>query len=145
MAKLNLTYEEKKHLDNWNIDVKPYLTFEEMEHIVNMAMMQKTSFERDQIVISSVIVVCTDLYREDDDTNYTYEEILYSGLWKDIMQSCPILNGNIETIYAKIAEARSIEQSIINFLGELSDGINGMNISKDDVKNIVKTITGSDE
>lgn len=144
MSKLDLTYKEKIHLDKWDIDVVPQLTLQEMKLIVDIAKNQKDSFERDEAILASVIAACTDIYNNEDD-DYTYEEIIYSGLWNDIIEACPILASNIKNIYNKIDEERSIENSIIKLVNKITEAIDNVNISSDDINNFIKSLEGKVE
>ena len=82
---LDLTYDKIVHIDKWDIDVVPYLTIETIESIVNDLITCNNGLERDMRLIADVLVACTDLYNGDEEVHYTYEDILYSGLWYDIL------------------------------------------------------------
>ena len=101
---LELTYEKKVHLDKWDIDVVPYLTIEEMEHIINDLINSNNGLERDMKLVADILVACTTLYNTEEEVHYTYEDILYSGFWYDLLDACPILRTNIDTIYREVRE-----------------------------------------
>ena len=78
---LNLTYDKIVHIDKWDIDVVPYLTLEAIENIINDLITCSNGLERDMRLIADVLVACTDIYNDEEEVHYTYEDILYSGLW----------------------------------------------------------------
>lgn len=115
MSKLDLTYKEKIHLDKWNIDVKPYLTMSEMGLIYDAVKDIPNPLERKNVYIADVLVVCTDLY-EDESANYEYEQILYSGLWNDIMTNCPMISQMLGEIEDAVKEYRSVENTLLSLV-----------------------------
>lgn len=142
---LDLTYDKKVHLDKWDIDVVPYLTLDEITEIINDLLNCNNGLERDLKLIADVLVVCTDLYSSGEDVHYTYEEVLYSGLWYDILDACPILRTNIETIYREINETLSLNKSLMYLIDSAthiieSIDVNKIDLSKLDVKGINKII-----
>lgn len=140
MAKLDLTYEEKIHLDKWDIDVVPQLTLSEMKSIVEIAKNQKSSFEVDESILGCVIAACTDIYKEGEDPHYTYEQILYSGLWNDIIEACPRLASNIKTIYDKVDEERSLRKAIIGLIDNATDIIKTLDLSSDTINQFLNSL-----
>jgi hypothetical protein len=142
---LDLTYDKKVHLDKWNIDVVPYLTLDEMTAIINDILNCNNGLERDLKLIADVLVACTDLYNTNEDVHYTYEEILYSGLWYDILDACPTLKSNINTIYREVGETLSLNKSLMYLIDSAthiieSIDVNKIDLSKLDVKGINKII-----
>lgn len=129
---LELKYDNKIHLDKWDIDVVPYLTVENMEAIINDLINCSNGMERKMRLIADVIVACTDLY-DDDDANYTYEQVLYSGLWDDMLEACPYLCDNIKTIENEVKEWLSAERAIMTFFDTITSKVNNLDI---DLKNI---------
>ena len=113
---LDLTYDKKVHLDKWNIDIVPYLTLDTMENIINDLITCNNGLERDMRLIADILVACTDLYSGEEEVHYTYEDILYSGLWYDLLDACPILRSNIETIYREVNEFLGLNRSIMHFV-----------------------------
>lgn len=140
MAKLNLTYEEKITLDKWNVEVRPYLTLEDMQHIINQLITCNNGIERDMVLIADVIAVCTNMYNEEENPHYTYEEILYSGFWSDLIEACPILAGNIQTIYREVSEFNSINKKVIGLVDELTDKIKDFDTKDVNLKSIGEVI-----
>ena len=129
---LDLTYDKKVHLDKWNIDVVPYLTLDTMENIINDLITCNNGLERDMRLIADILVACTDLYSGEEEVHYTYEDILYSGLWYDLLDACPILRSNIETIYREVNEFLGLNRSIMHFVDSLTHIVESVDVSKFD-------------
>ena len=140
---LDLTYEKTIHIDKWDIDVVPYLTIETIESIVNDLITCNNGLERDMRLIADVLVACTDLYNGDEEVHYTYEDILYSGLWYDILDACPILRSNIDTIYREVGEFLGLNKSLIRFVDSLTQFVENADISKLDLSKVdIEQING---
>ena len=133
---LELKYDQKVHLDKWNIDVTPYITIENMESIINDLLNCDYGLERDMRLMADVLVACTDLYNGEEDAHYTYEEVLYSGLWDDILDACPYLKKNIEKIKEEVKDLLSVERSVVNFIDSLTVKIQELDISQLDTDKI---------
>ena len=133
---LELKYDQKVHLDKWNIDVTPYITIENMESIINDLLNCDYGLERDMRLMADVLVACTDLYNGEEDAHYTYEEVLYSGLWDDILDACPYLKRNIEKIKEEVRDLLSVERSVVNFIDSLTVRIQELDISQLDTDKI---------
>lgn len=133
---LELKYNQKVHLDKWNIDVTPYITIENMESIINDLLNCDYGLERDMRLMADVLVACTDLYNGEEDAHYTYEEVLYSGLWDDILDACPYLKRNIEKIKEEVKDLLSVERSVVNFIDSLTVKIQELDISQLDTDKI---------
>ena len=146
---LNLTYDKTVHIDKWDIDVVPYLTLEAIENIINDLITCSNGLERDMRLIADVLVACTDIYNDEEEVHYTYEDILYSGLWYDILEACPILRSNIETIYREVGEFLGLNKSLIRLIDSLTNVVENVDISKldlskinaDQINNLVKKIS----
>ena len=140
---LDLTYDKTVHIDKWDIDVVPYLTIETIESIVNDLITCNNGLERDMRLIADVLVACTDLYNGDEEVHYTYEDILYSGLWYDILDACPILRSNIDTIYREVGEFLGLNKSLIRFVDSLTQFVENADISKLDLSKVdIEQING---
>ena len=140
---LNLTYDKTVHIDKWDIDVVPYLTIETIESIVNDLITCNNGLERDMRLIADVLVACTDLYDGKEEVHYTYEDILYSGLWYDILDACPILKSNINTIYREVGEFLGLNKSLIRFVDSLTEVVKNTDISKFDLSKVdIEQING---
>lgn len=133
---LNLTYNKKVHIDKWDIDVIPYLSVEEMGYIINDLLTCENGLERDMKLIADILVACTDLYNQDEDITYTYEDILYSGFWYDLLDACPILRTNIETVYREVKEFNSINKSVMNLIDKATEKLNEIDMTKFDLSQI---------
>ena len=146
---LNLTYDKTVHIDKWDIDVVPYLTLEAIENIINDLITCSNGLERDMRLIADILVACTDIYNDEEEVHYTYEDILYSGLWYDILEACPILRSNIETIYREVGEFLGLNKSLIRLIDSLTNVVENVDISKldlskinaDQINNLVKKIS----
>lgn len=140
---LDLTYDKIVHIDKWDIDVVPYLTIETIESIVNDLITCNNGLERDMRLIADVLVACTDLYNGDEEVHYTYEDILYSGLWYDILDACPILKSNINTIYREVGEFLGLNKSLIRFVDSLTEVVENIDVSKLDFSKVdIEQING---
>jgi len=146
---LNLTYEKKVHLKDWDIDVIPYLTIDTIADIINDLINCDNGLERDLKLIADVLVACTDIYNGDEDVHYTYEDILYSGFWYDLLDACPILRTNIDTIYREVADVLGLNRSLIRFIDSLTNAVESVDVSKLDfssldveqINTLVKTVS----
>ena len=140
---LNLTYDKTVHIDKWDIDVVPYLTLETIESIINDLITCNNGLERDMRLIADILVACTDLYNSEEEVHYTYEDILYSGLWYDILDACPILRSNIDTIYREVREFLGLNKSLIRFVDSLTQFVENADISKLDLSKVdIEQING---
>ena len=145
---LDLTYDKKIHLDKWDIDVVPYLTVEQIGYVVNDLLTCENGLERDMKLIADVLVACTDLYQEAEDVTYTYEDVLYSGFWYDLLNACPILQTNINTIYREVREFNSLNKSLVNLIDAATQKIEAIDasvldfskINLDDINHLVDNI-----
>ena len=146
---LNLTYEKKVHLKDWDIDVVPYLTIDTIVDIVNDLINCDNGLERDLKLIADVLVACTDIYNGDEDVHYTYEDILYSGFWYDLLDACPILRTNIDTIYREVEDVLGLNRSLIRFIDSLTNAVESVDVSKFDfsglnveqINTLIKTVS----
>ena len=140
---LDLTYDKTVHIDKWDIDVVPYLTLETIESIINDLITCNNGLERDMKLIADILVACTDLYNGKEEVHYTYEDILYSGLWYDILDACPILKSNINTIYREVGEFLGLNKSLIRFVDSLTQFVENADISKLDLSKVdIEQING---
>lgn len=133
---LDLTYEKTIHIDKWDIDVVPYLTVEEMGYIVNDLLTCENGLERDMKLIADVLVACTDLYNQNKDVTYTYEDVLYSGFWADLLYACPILKDNIQVIYREVKEFNSINKAVMGLIDKATEKLNEINIADFDLSKL---------
>ena len=133
---LDLTYEKTIHIDKWDIDVVPYLSVEEMGYIINDLLTCENGLERDMKLIADVLVACTDLYNQSEDVTYTYEDILYSGFWTDLLHACPILRDNIQVIYREVKEFNSINKAVMGLIDKATEKLNEINTSNFDLSKL---------
>lgn len=133
---LDLTYDKKIHLDKWDIDVVPYLTVEQIGYVVNDLLTCENGLERDMKLIADVLVACTDLYQEAEDVIYTYEDVLYSGFWYDLLNACPILQTNINTIYREVREFNSINKAVMGLIDKATEKLNDIDVTKLDFSKV---------
>ena len=133
---LDLTYDKKVHLDKWNIDVIPYLTLDTIENIINDLITCNNGLERDMRLIADILVACTDLYNGEEEVHYTYEDILYSGLWYDILDACPMLRSNIQTIYREVNDFLGLNRSLIHFVDSLTNVVESVDVTKLDFSKV---------
>ena len=133
---LNLTYDKKVHLDKWDIDVIPYLTLDTIENIINDLITCNNGLERDMRLIADILVACTDLYNGEEEVHYTYEDILYSGLWYDILDACPMLRSNIQTIYREVNDFLGLNRSLIHFVDSLTNVVESVDVTKLDFSKV---------
>ena len=133
---LDLTYEKTIHIDKWGIDVVPYLSVEEMGYIINDLLTCENGLERDMKLIADVLVACTDLYNQNEDVTYTYEDVLYSGFWYDLLDACPILRTNIETIYREVREFNSINKAVMGLIDKATEKLNDIDVTKLDFSKV---------
>jgi hypothetical protein len=133
---LDLTYEKVVHLDKWDIDVVPYLNISTIADIVNDLVNCDNGLERDLKLIADVLVACTDIYNGEKEVHYTYEDILYSGFWDDLLDACPILRTNIETIYREVGDYLGLNKSLIHLIDSLTHVVESVDVSKFDFSQI---------
>lgn len=117
-------------LPEWDLEVIPYLMVNEIDLIIENMLNTNSVLEQQQSLVASVLVCVTDLF--DGDTNYTYEDVVYSGLWDDILNNCPYLKDNIDTIWVEVERQQNLECK----LGGMVDSITDMIIKLADDKTI---------
>lgn len=134
---LELKYDNKIHLDKWDIDVIPYLSMKNMESIINHLISCENGLQREMALIADILVACTDIY-SDKKADYTYEEILYSGLWDDIMEACPYLRANVDKIKSEVDDVLSVKWSLIRLIDSLTEKIQSIDYEKLNIDEIVE-------
>lgn len=73
---------EKKKLEGFDIEIKTFIPIEEQSAICSLAMESDNFFERRMKVV--VGVFCAVVDEEESNKNYTYNDIVSSGLWDAI-------------------------------------------------------------
>lgn len=134
---LELKYDNKIHLDKWDIDVIPYLSMKNMESIINHLISCENGLQREMALIADILVACTDIY-SDKKADYTYEEILYSGLWDDIMEACPYLRANVDKIKSEVDDVLSVKWSLIRLIDSLTEKVQSIDYEKLNIDEIVE-------
>lgn len=134
---LELKYNNKVHLDKWDIDVIPYLSMKNMESIINHLISCENGLQREMALIADILVACTDIY-SDKKADYTYEEILYSGLWDDIMEACPYLRANVDKIKSEVDDVLSVKWSLIKLIDSLTEKVQSIDYEKFNIDEIVE-------
>lgn len=134
---LELKYDNKIHLDKWDIDVIPYLSMKNMESIINHLISCENGLQREMALIADILVACTDIY-SDKKVDYTYEEILYSGLWDDIMEACPYLRANVDKIKSEVDDVLSVKWSLIKLIDSLTKKVQSIDYEKLNIDEIVE-------
>lgn len=134
---LELKYDNKIHLDKWDIDVIPYLSMKNMESIINHLISCENGLQREMALIADILVACTDIY-SDKKADYTYEEILYSGLWDDIMEACPYLRANVDKIKSEVDDVLSVKWSLIKLIDSLTEKVQSIDYEKLNIDEIVE-------
>lgn len=134
---LELKYNNKVHLDKWDIDVIPYLSMKNMESIINHLISCENGLQREMALIADILVACTDIY-SDKKADYTYEEILYSGLWDDIMEACPYLRANVDKIKSEVDDVLSVKWSLIKLIDSLTEKVQSIDYEKLNIDEIVE-------
>lgn len=118
---VELKYGEEVYLEAYDVTItQNYLTLEQIETLVNTCLECETQLQRDEIIISSICAVCTDMYDYDGDATYTFEQVLYSGLWAEILEGAPWLKVAVEIIDREVAEYKSLNNSVVRFLDSIT-------------------------
>lgn len=112
----NLEYGREIYLEEYDVTItQDYLNMEQIEALVNTCLSCDNQMQRDQIIISSICAVCTDLY-DNEDASYTFEEVLYSGLWGAIIDEAPWIKVAVDIVDRDVAEFNSINKRAINLI-----------------------------
>lgn len=120
---VNLEYGNEVYLEDFDVTItQDFLTLEQIEALVNTCLSCENQLQRDQIIISSICAVCTDMYN-DEEATYTFEEVLYSGLWTTILENAPWLKVAIDIIDREVAEHNSINKRVMNLVDVLTEKV----------------------
>lgn len=111
---------DKIELKEWGVSITPYLTVREAEAIVETMLLAETELEREQILVSSVLFCISDLFDEDNQAEFSFEDIVYSGFWQSVLNTSPHLVNMINLIKNTVKEKRSLEHTLINTVKALS-------------------------
>lgn len=123
-------------LEEFGIEVTPYLTLEEQQMIVKTMLTTVNHLEQQQLLVAGVIFTCTNLLdsvkeeveqekegkkvERKDDKSPTYEDLIYSGLWGEILNQCPYINDAIFEIEQTVIELQSASVAIVPVLENLA-------------------------
>lgn len=120
---VNLEYGNEVYLEDFDVTItQDFLTLEQIEALVNTCLSCENQLQRDQIIISSICAVCTDMYN-DEEATYTFEEVLYSGLWATILENAPWLKVAVDIIDREVAEHNSINKRVMNLVDVLTEKV----------------------
>lgn len=141
---VELKYGEEIYLETYDVTItQNYLTLEQIEYLVNSCLECETQLQRDEIMISSICAVCTDMYDNDGDATYTFEQVLYSGLWANILNEAPWLKIAVDIIDREVAEYNSVNKSLVRLVNEVSELISRANA--DEVLSLIMQRIGEDK
>lgn len=127
---VNLEYGNEVYLEDFDVTItQDFLTLEQIEALVNTCLSCENQLQRDQIIISSICAVCTDMYN-DEEATYTFEEVLYSGLWTTILENAPWLKVAIDIIDREVAEHNSINKKVMSLIDTITDKVESVEVDK---------------
>lgn len=114
--------QENIYLEKWNLNVTPYLTVRQIEVIVGDICKSRSPLVQQQILVGEVMVACTDILDENEENKeLVYEDIVYSGMWNDILESCPYLKQGITLILAEVHSKLSLEGTMVRTMDKISN------------------------
>lgn len=127
---VNLEYGNEVYLEDFDVTItQDFLTLEQIEALVNTCLSCENQLQRDQIIISSICAVCTDMYN-DEEATYTFEEVLYSGLWTTILENAPWLKVAVDIIDREVAEHNSINKKVMSLIDTITDKVESVEVDK---------------
>lgn len=146
---VELKYEETVHLDKWDVDVTPYINIENMANIIEDLLNCSNGLERRMRLVADVLVACTDLFA-DKDAKYDYEQIVYTGLWDDILDACPYIKKGIDVINQEVNDVLSVKMSLIQLIDTVTSKLQELDIDLKDIDTekiveVLKTISNVGE
>lgn len=103
---------EKIYLEEYDVYVNPYLSYEQIQQIVRSVMTQEDWIVRQQTIDMLVLYHTTDIAKEEFD-KITHEDLLKSGLLEKVKEIVKNLN--------QIQEAIDYTQSLPRALKQISD------------------------
>lgn len=103
---------EKIYLEEYDVYVNPYLSYEQIQQIVRSVMTQEDWIVRQQTIDMLVLYHTTDIAKEEFD-KITHEDLLKSGLLEKVKGIVKNLN--------QIQEAIDYTQSLPRALKQISD------------------------
>lgn len=127
---VNLEYGNEVYLEDFDVTItQDFLTLEQIEALVNTCLSCENQLQRDQIIISSICAVCTDMYN-DEEATYTFEEVLYSGLWTTILENAPWLKVAVDIIDREVAEHNSINKKVMSLIDTITEKVESTEVDK---------------
>lgn len=103
---------EKIYLEEYDVYVNPYLSYEQIQQIVRSVMTHEDWIVRQQTIDMLVLYHTTDIAKEEFD-KITHEDLLKSGLLEKVKEIVKNLN--------QIQEAIDYTQSLPRALKQISD------------------------
>lgn len=103
---------EKIYLEEYDVYVNPYLSYEQIQQIVRSVITQEDWIVRQQTIDMLVLYHTTDIAKEEFD-KITHEDLLKSGLLEKVKEIVKNLN--------QIQEAIDYTQSLPRALKQISD------------------------
>lgn len=119
-----LQVQDKVYLEDWDIEVTPFLTVKEMELIIQHLSSTRSYLTQQQVLVGEVMILCTDILKKDENAQLIYEDIVYSGLWDAILEACPYLKECILIIWADVKTQQTLESTLCNLMDKTTDTIN---------------------
>lgn len=110
--------KDKIYLEEYDIYVNPYLTYSQIQKIVEATQQQTVWAFRQQNIDMLVLLYATDIGKENLEKN-THDVLLSSGLIEAVFNSII----NIKTLYEAINYTESIQQAFIKIATNLSHNL----------------------
>lgn len=117
---MTIKLPEKIEIDG--IRVRPYLTLQEQEIITQELLNLDSEFERKSMLVACVISACTDLL-DGENVEYSYEQIVYSGIWDKIKYECKFLHAAITDIEFEVSRRESFDYLVRKEFAEFGQKI----------------------
>lgn len=110
-----------KKLDNFNIVIKTYITLEEEANICDLIMQADNYFERKLKLVTGVF--CTVVDDIKDKSDWTYDDIVSSGMWDAIYNELYVY---IDEILQAVNYYTSLDYSFTRTLDLVADELNNL-------------------
>lgn len=110
--------KDKIYLEEYDIYVNPYLTYSQIQKIVEATQQQTVWAFRQQNIDMLVLLYATNIGKENLEKN-THDVLLSSGLIEAVFNSII----NIKTLYEAINYTESIQQAFIKIATNLSHNL----------------------
>lgn len=98
----------------YDINIRPYLTADEVTQVAETAMMMENPMEQEISIAVNVLRMCTDMNDDGELDKMDVDTIMWSGLWQTVAQE--ILNFDMVLAYIHYKENAGI--AIANFLNK---------------------------